>query len=136
VRAPARRFDHSMIFAQPKHGPNAAPICGQRVTATPAAIDAILHLQVLHGHMTLHHRGGAIGDVEVHRAHRPLTASRHEACIGVVGGARFFVDFEEDRKLAYPDFQIDVVDTESEDGDESDEPRLLSYAVRREAEQP
>jgi len=118
-----------MIIARRKYSGRAAPLCDLRVFGTPAAEDAILHLQARHGHLTLHHVGGSVGTVQTHHPHRPLHAGRHEACIGIVGGAPFFVDYDEAAELGYPDFEIDVVAPET--GEEAGEPRLVSRVVAR-----
>lgn len=116
-----------MIFAKPRYFRGAAPVCKQRVFGTPAADAAILRMRAHHGHLTLHHTGGSVGVVESHHPHRPLHASRHEACIGIVGGAPFYVDYGEDAELGYPDFKIEVA--LGPVGEEGQEPRLISRAI-------
>lgn len=118
-----------MIFARPKYLQDATQVCNQRVFGTPAADHAILRLRARHGHLTLHHTGGQIGTVDTHHPHRPLHASRHEACIGIVGGAPFFVDYDEDAELGYPDFIVEAAAPSA--GEEDDGPRLVSRAIAR-----
>lgn len=123
-----------MIFAKPKYLRGAAPVCNQRVFGSPAADAAILRMQAHHGHLTLHHTGGSVGTVETHHPHRPLHAGRHEACIGIVGGAPFFVDYDEDAELGYPDFKVEVAVPAA--GHEDDEPRLVSRAIASDMDCP
>lgn len=116
-----------MAFAEPRKAVNAGPVAEQRVFASAAAATAIHRLRARHGHLTLHHDGEDGGLVH-RRAERPLHAGRHEACIGIACGVPFFVDYERNAELGYPDFEVDVVPP-GPDAGAGAEPRLISRPI-------
>jgi uncharacterized protein (DUF779 family) len=111
--------------------PSSQAMAGQRVWATPAATDAIVHLRAQLGSLGFHHVGGARGSAEPRLVCRPTQAGRREVCLGIVGGAEFYVDREQDAALGYPDFQIDVGPTTlvADEAGVHAEYRLVSRAV-------
>lgn len=117
-----------MIFAEPRKACDAGPVANQRVFSTHAAEQAISRLRARHGPLTLHHADGESGPV-VHRpAARPLHAGRHEACIGIACAAPFYVDYQRNAALGYPDYEVDVAAPGPEDDVEA-EPRLIGRAL-------
>lgn len=119
-----------MIFAEPRKHSNAAPVTSQRVFTTRAADQAIHRLRARHGHLTLHHDDGEFGTVSHHHPKRPLHAGRHEACIGIACGAPFYVDYERNAALGYPDYEVDVA-APGAGADSQAEPRLVGRALPR-----
>lgn len=108
VRSAARWLDRDMITTTDTHTAPAGPACDQRVWATPAADLAIQHLRAEMGRLILRHPGGREGEVEARILTMPTQADRTDFCIGIAGGAPFYVDCDEDASLGYPDFIIDV----------------------------
>ena len=108
MRSAARRLDGDMITTTDTHTAPAGPACDQRVWATPAAEEAIQHLRAEMGQLILRHPGGREGSVEARITTMPTQADRTDFCIGIPGGAPFYVDCEEDASLGYPDFELYV----------------------------
>ena len=105
----------------------------QRVWATPAAVDAIIHLRAQQGSLVLRHVAGEEGEPEVRLVHWRDLGGPDDICVGTVGGVPFLIDRAHDIELGRPDFHVDVTPTRLEndaDGIRA-EYHLVSRATRR-----
>ena len=105
----------------------------QRVWATPAAVDEIVHLRNQVGTFALRHVAGPEGPPEVRLVHHRDLGGPEDVCLGTVGGVLFLIDRRHDIELGFPDFHVDVTPTRLDD-DEAGvraECHLVSRAVRR-----
>jgi hypothetical protein len=87
-------------------------MASQRVWATPAAVDTIIHLRSQLGNLVLRHVAGTEGEPEVRLVHSVDPRGPDDICVGTVGGVLFLIDREHDVELGYPDFHIDVTPTQ------------------------
>jgi uncharacterized protein (DUF779 family) len=85
-------------------------MAGQRVCATPAAVDAIVHLHAQVGNFVLRHVAGEAGELEV-RLVSAAAPRNDDVALGTVGGVLFLIDREHDLSLGCPDFHVDVTPT-------------------------
>lgn len=67
-----------------------------------------MHLRAEMGRLILRHPGGREGEVEARMVTMPTVAGRTDFCVGIAGGAPFYVNCEEDSALGYPDFEVFV----------------------------
>lgn len=123
-----------MTEAADLHAAQTRHMTTQRVRATPAAVDAIVHLRNQVGSLVLRHVAGDEGEPEVRLAHSHVPRN-DDVCLGTVGGVLFLVDRQHDVALGYPDFHVDVTPTRIDDDDAGVHAQyhLISRAVRREA---
>lgn len=107
-------------------------MASQRVWATPAAVDAIVHLRAHLGNLVLRHVADAEGEPEVRLVHSTIPRGPDDICLGNVGGVLFLIDRAHDVALGYPDFHVDVTPPRLENDEEgvSAEYHLVSRAVR------
>lgn len=96
------------------HAAQTRRMASQRVWATPAAVDAIVHLRNQMGNFVLRHVAGDEGAPEVRLAHYRDCGGPDDVCIGTVGGVLFMIDRQHDVALGYPDFHVDVTPTRLE----------------------
>jgi hypothetical protein len=89
-------------------------MAAQRVCATPAAVDAIVHLRSQLGNFVLRHVAGEAGEPEV-RLVRADAPRGDDVALGTVGGVLFLIDREHDLALGCPDFRVDVTPTQLHD---------------------
>jgi uncharacterized protein (DUF779 family) len=108
-------------------------MAGQRVWATPAAVDAIVHLHAQLGNLVLRHVGGAQSAPEVRLASSTSPPGDDDVCLGTVGGVLFLIDRRNDIALGFPDFTIDATPTVVQNRDDGVHAhyRLTSRAVPR-----
>jgi uncharacterized protein (DUF779 family) len=108
-------------------------MAAQRVWATPAAVDAIVHLHAQLGNLVLRHVAGREGTPEVRLVQSEIPRGPDDVCLGIVGGVLFLIDRDHDLELDCPDFQVDATPTQV-DNDTAGvhaEYRLTSRAIRR-----
>lgn len=108
-----------------------------RVWATPAAIDAIIHLRAALGYglcFRLEHGSGDGDEVRLVRASTP--ARLGDVALGTVGGAPLFVDWDEYKAWGCPEFRVNVSAPElsNHDGGVSAHYHLVSERVDEEPE--
>ncbi len=105
----------------------------QRVWATPAAVDAIVHLHAQLGNLVLRHVGGKQSAPEVRLVSSTTPPGDDDICLGTVGGVLFLIDRHHDIALGYPDFTIDATPTVVHNRDDGVHAhyRLTSRAVPR-----
>jgi uncharacterized protein (DUF779 family) len=108
-------------------------MAAQRVWATPAAVDTIVHLRSQLGNLVLRHVGGAEGEPEVRLVHSTDPRGPDDICLGTVGGVLFLIDRKHDVELGYPDFHVDVTPTRLDNDGKGvrAEYHLVSRARRR-----
>lgn len=105
----------------------------QRVWATEAAVDTIVHLRNQVGTFALRHVAREEGPPEVRLVHWRDLGGPDDVCLGTVGGVLFLIDHGLDVALGYPDFLVDVTPTRI-DNDEAGvraQYHLVSRAVPR-----
>jgi hypothetical protein len=85
-------------------------MASQRVCASSAAIDAIVHLRAELGNFVLRHVAGESGELEV-RLVSAAAPHNDDVALGTVGGVLFLIDREHDLALGCPDFHVDVTPT-------------------------
>jgi hypothetical protein len=110
-------------------------MAAQRVWATPAAVDAIIHLRGQLGNLVLRHVADEEGEPEVRLVHSTEPPGSDDICVGIVGGVLFLIDREHDLELGCPDFHVDVTPTRLEDDGDGIRAHyhlhLVSRAARR-----
>lgn len=108
-------------------------MASQRVWATPAAVDAIVHLRAHLGNLVLRHVADAEGEPEVRLVHSTIPRGPDDICLGNVGGVLFLIDRAHDVALGFPDFHVDVTPPrlENDDNGVAAQYHLVSRAVRR-----
>jgi len=108
-------------------------MAGQRVWATPAAVDTIVHLRSQLGNFVLRHVAGREGEPEVRIVHSTDPRGPDDVCLGTVGGVLFLIDRTHDIELDCPDFHVDVTPTRLENDDDGvhTQYHLISRARRR-----
>ena len=87
-------------------------MAAQRIWATPAAVDAIVHLRAQLGRLVLRHVAGEEGAPEVRLVRSRIPRGPDDVALGTVGGALFLIDRRHDLALGCPDFHIDVTPTQ------------------------
>ncbi len=95
------------------------------IVATPAAIDAIMHLRASHGTVALHQsgeRGDEGGPTSLDEADLPIGAG--DIQIGVVGGIPFLIDWELYESWGWPNLVVDVDPGPASRSQRGDEHRL------------
>lgn len=107
-------------------------MAAQRVCATSAAVDAIVHLRAELGNFVLRHVAGEAGEPEV----RLVTSNAQrgdDVALGTVGGVLFLIDRQHDLALGCPDFHVDVTPTRLHDDKTGVRAQyhLISRAVHR-----
>jgi hypothetical protein len=107
-------------------------MASQRVCATPAAVDAIVHLHGQIGNFVLRHVAGAVGELEV-RLVSAKAPREDDIAVGTVGGVLFLIDRHHDLALGCPDFHVDVTPTRlhNDEAGVRAQYHLISRAVRR-----
>jgi uncharacterized protein (DUF779 family) len=107
-------------------------MAAQRVWATPAAVDAIVHLRAHLGNLVLRHVADAEGEPEVRVVHSTIPRGPDDICLGNVGGVLFLIDRAHDVALGCPDFNVDVTPPHLENDEDglSAQYHLVSRAVR------
>lgn len=105
----------------------------QRVWATPAAVDAIVHLHAHLGNLVLRHVAGQEGAPEVRLVHSEIPRGPDDVCLGTVGGVLFLIDRDHDLALGCPDFQVDAtpIRVDNDTAGVHAQYHLVSRAVRR-----
>ncbi len=108
-------------------------MAGQRVCATPEAIDAIVHLRAQLGHLVLRHVAGEAGTPEVRLISSCVPRGIDDVALGTVGGALFLIDREHDLALGCPDFHVDATPTRphNDEAGVHAQYHLISRAVHR-----
>lgn len=108
-------------------------MASQRVWATPAAVDAIVHLRAHLGNLVLRHVADAEGEPEVRLVHSTIPRGPDDICLGNVGGVLFLIDRTHDLELGCPDFHVDVTPTtlENDENGVRAQYHLISRACRR-----
>lgn len=108
-------------------------IGAQRVWATPAAVDTIVHLRCQLGNLVLRHVADETGEPEVRLVHSADPCGPDDICLGTVGGVLFLIDRAHDLELGCPDFHVDVTPTRLDNDGEGvrAEYHLVSRASRR-----
>jgi uncharacterized protein (DUF779 family) len=108
-------------------------MASQRVWATPAAVDAIVHLHAQLGNLVLRHVAGKEGAPEVRLVSSTKPPGENDICLGIVGGVLFLIDRKHDLALGWPDFEVDATRTVVHDDDEgvSAHYHLVSRAIAR-----
>lgn len=131
MRCRVGRFDGDMTIAADIRAAATAEMATQRVWATPAAIDAIVHLRSRLGKLVLRHVADEEGAPEVRLVHSSIPRGPDDVCLGTVGGALFLIDRRHDVELGCPDFHVDVTPTvlENDDGGVRAQYHLVSRAV-------
>ncbi len=86
-------------------------MASQRVWATEAAVDAIVHLHAQLGNLVLRHVGGEEGAPEVRLVSSPTAPGSDDVCLGTVGGVLYLIDRGHDIALGCPDFIVDATPT-------------------------
>jgi uncharacterized protein (DUF779 family) len=82
-----------------------------RVTATPAALEAIARLRDRYGAVSFHQSGGCCdGSSPMCLCADELPAGPHDRLLGDLGGAPFYIDAEQDDRWGTPTFVIDVAE--------------------------
>jgi uncharacterized protein len=82
---------------------------GQRVTATPAALDLFGRLRVRHGDLIVHISGGCCdGSSPMCLRAADLPASPHDVQLGTLAGVPVVIDGDQDRRWQHPSFHLDV----------------------------
>ena len=108
-------------------------MCTQRVCATPAAVDAIIHMRAQLGNLVLRHVADESGEPEVRlvSSHRPC--GFNDIAVGTVGGVLFLIDRDHDFDLGCPDFHVDVTPTrlDNDDAGIRAQYHLVSRAIPR-----
>jgi uncharacterized protein (DUF779 family) len=80
-----------------------------RVTATPAALEAIARLRAAHGPVAFFQSGGCCdGSSPMCLRAGELPPSDGDVRLGELGGAPFYIDADQDERWGRPDFVIDV----------------------------
>ena len=109
-------------------------MASQRVWATPAAVDAIVHLHAQLGNLVLRHvagaggrAGGATGQLDA------VPRGPDDVCLGTVGGVLFLIDRRHDLALGCPDFKVDATPAAVHDDDDGVHAQyhLISRAIPR-----
>jgi hypothetical protein len=105
----------------------------QRVWATPAAVDAIIHLRAQLGNLVLRHVAGDSGAPEVRLVSTRTPCGPDDIAVGTVGGVLFLIDRDHDIALGCPDFHVDVTPTQLDNDDAGIRAQyhLISRAVQR-----
>ena len=81
----------------------------ERVTATPAALEAIARLRAAHGPLAFHQSGGCCdGSSPMCLRADELPPGSGDVEIGAIGGVPFYVDAEQDRRLRNPRVEVDI----------------------------
>lgn len=108
-------------------------MASQRVWATPAAVDTIIHLRSRLGNLVLRHVGGEEEAPEVRLVHSTDPRGPDDICLGTVGGVLFLIDRSHDLELGCPDFHVDVTPTtlENDENGVRAQYHLVSRACRR-----
>ena len=106
---------------------------GQRVWATPDAVDAIIRLRAQLGNLALRHVSGPEGAPEVRLVRSRTLGGPDDVCLGTVGGVLFLIDRGHDVALGCPDFHVDAtpVRLENDDAGVRAEYHLVSHASSR-----
>ena len=122
-----------MTSAADKKAANTRQMGTQRVWATEAAVEAIVHLHAKLGNLILRHVAGAEGAPEVRPVGSSIPRGHDDICLGTVGGVLFLIDREHDIALGCPDFIVEAKPTVpgSHDGGSKAHCRLTSRAVPR-----
>ncbi len=108
-------------------------MAGQRVYATPQAVEAIVHLRNQMGKLVLRHVGGQEGAPEVRLVHSSVPRGPDDVALGTVGGALFLIDRDHDIALGCPDFCVDATPTklDNDDAGVRAQYHLVSRAIQR-----
>jgi uncharacterized protein (DUF779 family) len=127
------RFDAQMTGAAETMADNTRRMASQRVWATPAAVDAIVHLRAQLGNLVLRHVGGRQGAPEVRLVSSTTAPGEADICLGTVGGVLFLIDRGHDIALGLPDFTVDATPTVVHNHDDGVHAhyRLISRTVPR-----
>jgi uncharacterized protein (DUF779 family) len=87
----------------------AAPEPRARVSATPAAIEAIRRLEAAYGPLIFFQSGGCCdGTSSICLKDGELPISPHDVKLGEIAGAPFYIDAEQHERWGRPRFLIDV----------------------------
>jgi uncharacterized protein (DUF779 family) len=80
-----------------------------RITATPAALDAIARLTARHGALMLYQSGGCCdGSSPLCLREGELLLGPGDVLLGELGGMRAWIDGEQDERWKHPRFVLDV----------------------------
>jgi hypothetical protein len=109
-------------------------MASQRVWATSAAVDTIVHLRCRLGNLVLRHVADKEGEPEVRLVHSIDPRGPDDVCLGVVGGVLFLIDRKHDLELGCPDFHVDVTPTSLEN--DEDGVRAQYHLVSRATPRP
>jgi hypothetical protein len=84
-------------------------VVGSRVTATPAALEAIARLEAAQGPLAFFQSGGCCdGSSPICLKDGELPPGPGDLLLGEIGGARFYIDAEQYERWNRPRFVIDV----------------------------
>ncbi len=87
----------------------------KRVTATPGALETIERLRAAHGPLAFFQSGGCCdGTAPMCYGEAEMPPSPHDLLLGLIGGAPFYIDREQDERWGCPTFTIDVADGPAE----------------------
>jgi uncharacterized protein (DUF779 family) len=79
------------------------------VTATPAALEVITHLEAAHGPLVFHQSGGCCdGTSPMCLREGELPPGPGDLHLGEIGGAPFYIDADQYKRWGTPRFLIDV----------------------------
>ena len=79
------------------------------VTATPAALEVITHLEAAHGPLVFHQSGGCCdGTSPMCLREGELPPGPADLHLGEIGGAPFYIDADQYKRWGTPRFLIDV----------------------------
>jgi uncharacterized protein (DUF779 family) len=82
---------------------------GERVTATPAALEVLERLRAQHGDLIVHISGGCCdGSSPMCLLAADLPAGPHDVLLGEFAGAPVVIDADQDRRWKQPSFHLDV----------------------------